>query len=145
MTSLSRRHRTSLTAICAARAVVRAIAIVVLVGQAAAWVHESATPHVTCLEHGEQVHLTTQGLVAAAPRQGTGLAVEPAPTAETAAHAHDHCGLQGQRTTSVPAPARALVSAPLAVSTAPAVPNVGPGLLLLRLAPKTSPPRTPVV
>jgi hypothetical protein len=116
------------------------VAAIVLIGQAASWVHAAATPHVTCLEHGESVHLVASG----DPARGGATRVDGAP-AEGAAHEHEHCGLQGHRTTAAPTPT--LASAPVAFSapTAQALPPPPASATLLRFAPKTSPPRAPTV
>jgi hypothetical protein len=115
----------------------------VLLCQAAAWVH-AATPHVTCAEHGESVHLASANHAAARP-----VPTEASPTvvaaAEVDAHGHDHCGLQGQRTTSAGSPSPASSAATFAPALALIAPETKPPLQLLRLAPKTSPPRAPVV
>jgi hypothetical protein len=112
----------------------------VLLCQATAWVHAAATPHVTCVEHGESVHLAP----GVADHHGDGLAVS-APRPESTAHAHEHCNLQGQRSTSATAPVRTSASASLVDASVPAAADVTPALRLLLLAPKTSPPRAPVV
>lgn len=117
------------------------VAAVVLLCQAAAWVHAAAIPHVTCLEHGESVHLATPGQQTAADE---GVTVAAAPT-EDAAHAHEHCNLPGHRTTRTPTPALAEVAATFVVATAPVAPPARQAVCILRLAPKTSPPRAPVV
>ena len=115
------------------------MAAVVLLCQATAWVH-GAMPHVTCLEHGESMHLAAGQEAAAGERPV--LAVVPA---EAAAHAHEHCNLQGPRTTSAPTPDQTLVLAPVLSAAGPAPRRAPPPVGLLHLAPKTSPPRTPVV
>ena len=131
MTSLRRPH--------GARLATAFVAVLALLGQATALVHEAATPHVTCLEHGERVHLT----VSATRSPVEGLAIEAAPR-EPSTHAHDHCSVQSQRGTTAPTPARAFVAAHFFTAPAPTIPRVERALRLLRLAPKTSPPRTPV-
>jgi hypothetical protein len=100
-------------------------------------VHAAATPHVTCLEHGESVHLAPRDRLPQAQR----LAVVDAPD-ETRAHGHEHCGLQAQGSTPSPAPHGASVAA---TPPSPAGPAVEPRPVtgLLRLAPKTSPPHAP--
>jgi len=118
------------------------VAAVVLLCQAAAWVH-GATPHVTCLEHGESMHLTG-GAPAADAHHGQRPNLAAAP-AEPAAHAHEHCNLQGPRTTSVPAPGESFVRAAAIVAASPALPILQPPVGVLSLAPKTSPPRAPAV
>jgi hypothetical protein len=117
------------------------VAVLVLLCQATAWVHASATPHVTCLEHGESVHLSVRAVTPAQPSGGDGLR---AALPEAAAHAHEHCGLQSQRTTSsgdVDQVASDATFAPLPPSPSP---RPRPTLAVLRLAPKTSPPRSPI-
>jgi hypothetical protein len=124
-----------------------AVAAVVLLCQATAWVHAAATPHVTCLEHGESVHLNLAAPATVAGRPASprgGLTVAPAPF-EPEAHAHEHCGLQGQRTTSSTAPVVDVATASFAPASLPAVARTTPALQLLRLAPKTSPPAAPTV
>jgi hypothetical protein len=130
------------------------VAAVVLLCQAAAWVHAAAIPHVTCLEHGESVHLPAHLAATKATASpgnadadagdgaGAGLAATAA-TSELDAHTHDHCGLQGQRTTSAAAPDHESSVARFAPASLPAVADARPVLRLLRLAPKTSPPRAP--
>jgi hypothetical protein len=100
-------------------------------------VHAAATPHVTCLEHGESVHLAPRDILPQAQR----LAVVDAPD-ETRAHGHEHCGLQAQGSTPAPGPHRVSVAATPPALVAPAV-GPRPVAGLLRLAPKTSPPRAP--
>ena len=115
------------------------VAAVVLLCQATAWVHAAATPHVTCSEHGESVHLAVAHASLPA-RPGVTIV---APSTEPDAHAHEHCGLQGQRTTQAGSPARDWSIATFAPAPLPAVEDERPPLRLLRLAPKTSPPRAP--
>jgi hypothetical protein len=120
------------------------VALVVLMGQAAAWVHAATTTHVTCLEHGDSVHLAAARAPGPIPT-GPGLAAVGATTSESEAHGHEHCGLQGQRTATTSATVRhaaTLADRPLLI---PAITSATPTLQLLRLAPKTSPPRAPVV
>jgi hypothetical protein len=117
-----------------------AVAAVVLLCQAAAWVHVAATPHVTCLEHGESVHLAP----GAASHDAERLSLST-PRPESTTHAHEHCGLQGQRTTSATAPTRVHARVGFAVAPLPAPAPTPLALRLLRLAPKTSPPRAPAV
>jgi hypothetical protein len=122
------------------------VAVIVLLGQAATLLHEAATPHVTCLEHGERVHLDSPSDVrvhAVAPRADVP-AIDTAPR-ETADHAHEHCSLQGARSTTTPTGARNFLIAPATARAMPSVPNVSATPWLLRFAPKTSPPRTPIV
>jgi hypothetical protein len=111
------------------------VAVIVLLCQSAAWVHAAATPHVTCLEHGESIHLAA---VTTPARAGEPTVVST-PAVEVV-HAHEHCNIQGQRTTSTSSPAPTFVRACPARAIAPptllAVRPVG----LLRFAPKTSPP-----
>jgi hypothetical protein len=117
------------------------VASVVLLCQATAWVHAAATPHVTCLEHGESVHLVV-ATIAPAARAAGGVTVLSAST-EADAHAHEHCSLQGPRTTQTGSPARDSSVATFALAPVPAVGGERPPLQLLRIAPKTSPPRAP--
>jgi hypothetical protein len=120
-----------------------AVVAVVLLCQATAWIHAAATPHVTCLEHGESVHLVVAAVGQPAPagERGPSIAAE----VEPAAHAHEHCGLQGQRSSSAAAPTcqAGAATAPRAQTLPAAEPRLA--LRLLRLAPKTSPPAAPVV
>jgi hypothetical protein len=111
-----------------------------LVCQATAWVHE-ATPHVTCLEHGERVHLIIGRQAPGQMAPGASAVVLVA--AESDAHGHEHCALQGQRADSAAAPAPASAPALFAPAPLPIVAAVGPSRPLLRLAPKTSPPPAP--
>jgi hypothetical protein len=111
----------------------------VLLCQAGAWVHAAATPHITCLEHGESLHLAAGD----ADPHGDGLSIAPV-LAEPSAHAHEHCSLQGQRSTSASFPARTFVAVHLVPVPEPVVALGDRAVQLLRLAPKTSPPRTPV-
>jgi hypothetical protein len=119
------------------------VAAVVLLCQAAAWVHGAATPHVTCLEHGESVHLAP-----AAAGAATDTAADPtvrrAPS-EPAAHAHEHCGLQGHRTTTSPSPAPTVALASFEGPAALVSTRAPVATTLLRFAPKTSPPAAPTV
>jgi hypothetical protein len=115
-----------------------AVAAVVLLCQATAWVHAAATPHVICLEHGESVHMEP----GAAGHDAERLTLS-VPRPESTTHAHEHCGLQGQRTTSATAPARLSLRATFAVAPAAAPAAIPLALQILRLAPKTSPPRAP--
>jgi len=134
MTTLGRRRSGRFEAVI--------VTAVVLLCQATAWVH-GATPHVTCLEHGESMHLTGDVPAAAAhDAERPNLAAAPA---EPAAHAHEHCSLQGPRTTSVPARGETFVRAAAAVAAAPALPIAQRPVGVLSLAPKTSPPRAPAV
>jgi hypothetical protein len=116
------------------------VAALVLLCQAAAWVHTAAIPHVTCAEHGESVHLPTQGQ--AAPLDG----VATAATADddAAAHAHEHCNFQGHRTAQAQSPELGNAGASFVATASPAPEAAHQPVRLLSLAPKTSPPRTPV-
>jgi hypothetical protein len=118
------------------------VVAVVLVCQAAAWVHAAATPHVTCLEHGESVHLTVAASAGASP---TGQLVLTPASSAPAAHGHEHCGLQGPRTSAPAVAPRSSSILSDALPTPPVVTVATPALRLLRLAPKTSPPRSLVV
>jgi hypothetical protein len=118
-----------------------AVAAVVLLCQATAWVHAAAIPHVTCLEHGESVHLPATKALRPLSEASAGLAITAA--SELEAHAHDHCSLQGQRTTSAAAPVQSASAPTLAPAPPPAVADARPAVRLLRFAPKTSPPRSP--
>src|SRR5690242_19418259 len=51
-------------------AAIRWLAVLVVLCQGAAWVHAVATPHVTCVEHGESVHLAVRGGQSSAGGQG---------------------------------------------------------------------------
>jgi hypothetical protein len=138
VSSLRRRHRLSPSAAL--------VAAIVLLGQASTLLHEAATPHVTCLEHGERVHLDHPSAdrlhaLVVAPSADV-LAVDAAPS-ETADHAHDHCGLQGPRSTTAPTDARDFLTAPATTRVMASVPHGSATPWLLRLAPKTSPPRAP--
>jgi hypothetical protein len=118
------------------------VAAVVLVCHAAAWVHAAATPHVTCVEHGESVHLTVAANAETIP---TGELVLTSGPTEPAAHGHEHCGLQGPRTTAPAAAPRSSSILRVSVPALPVATVATPALRLLRLAPKTSPPRSLVV
>jgi hypothetical protein len=120
-----------------------AVVAVVLLCQATAWVH-AATPHVTCLEHGESVHLPVAP-TAAAPVGSRARDIRTIEgLAESSAHAHEHCSLQGQRTTTAAAHSRQAVRATEARPSRAAAAEPARALRLLSLAPKTSPPRSPV-
>jgi hypothetical protein len=119
-----------------------AVALVVLFGQAAAWVHAAATPHVTCLEHGDSVHLPVARV--AGPAEATAGVTVGTATDEAAAHDHEHCGVQAQRGTTTAVFERAATVAIFASPPAPVSAVLVPARQLLRLAPKTSPPRAPV-
>jgi hypothetical protein len=122
------------------------VAAIVLLGQASALLHEAATPHVLCLEHGERVHLDSPSGVrirAVAPRADV-LAIDAAPS-ENADHAHEHCSLQGPRSTTTPTGTRNFLAAPTTARAMPSAPDFRATPWLLRFAPKTSPPRTPIV
>lgn len=122
------------------------MAAFVLLCQAAAWVHAAAIPHVTCVEHGESVHLDAQeGAKGPAPAQSLGDAVVAEAADEATAHAHEHCSLQGHRTATTSPPALTDAAATAVPATGPAPASPPPAVSLLSLAPKTSPPRTPVV
>jgi hypothetical protein len=116
-----------------------AVTVVVLLCQATAWVHAAATPHVTCVEHGESVHLRVVTSAQLPSPTRTILASSTAPEA----HAHEHCALQGPRTTSASTAARESTLAILTPPAPAAPPAAPPALRLLRLAPKTSTPRAP--
>jgi hypothetical protein len=122
------------------------VAAIVLLGQASTLLHEAATPHVVCLEHGERVHLDSpSGVVmdAVGPRADV-VTVDAAPR-ESADHAHEHCSLQGPQSTTTPTDARNFLAAPAMARALPAAPDVRTTPWLLRFAPKTSPPRAPTV
>jgi hypothetical protein len=120
-----------------------AVALVVLLGQAAAWVHAAATPHVTCLEHGESVHLSVRSVTG--PAAGDHGVATVAATNDSEAHGHEHCGLQGQRTVTGGTPARDSRAASFGPVSSPAIVAATATAHLLRFAPKTSPPRAPIV
>jgi hypothetical protein len=125
------------------------LAWVVLLCQATAWFH-GATPHVTCLEHGESIHLQTDGrpsraslYAGATAARESGLALAPV-SMPTAAHEHEHCALQGHRVAPASAAKTTFTLATLTVAALPVEPAARGAVGLLRFAPKTSPPRTPV-
>jgi hypothetical protein len=120
------------------------VAVIVLLCQGTAWVHAAATPHVTCLEHGESIHLAADAH-AAPPDASSDLQDVVSTPSEAAAHAHEHCNLQGQRTTSSAAPAPTFVRAVPARAVTQIAPFVAGPVGLLRFAPKTSPPVTAAV
>lgn len=119
------------------------MAAFVLLCQAAAWVHAAAIPHVTCVEHGERVHLDAQGEAPTQPRGDAGVTVLAETAGEATAHAHEHCNLQGHRTANTSPPALTDIVAAVLVPAALATAAPPPAVSLLLLAPKTSPPRTP--
>lgn len=125
------------------------VALVVLFGQAAAWVHAAATPHVTCLEHGDSVHLAVAGTAGAAPIVAGSASVDRAAVTASVegseAHGHEHCSLRAQRLTTPGAPVIDSTAALLEPDVLPALVFATPPSHLLLLAPKTSPPRAPVV
>jgi hypothetical protein len=131
-------------------AAIRWLAVVVVLCQGAAWVHAAASPHVTCVEHGESLHLALLGQAAGQRASdlgdvgGVALGLVDAP-ADAAAHGHEHCGLQGQGSTSAPAHQRASVDLAVLSTPAPFTAPPRPATALLRLAPKTSPPGAPAV
>lgn len=135
MTSLLRGQR--------ARPGAALVAVLVVLCQATAWVHTAASPHVTCAEHGESVHIAAATPATEERQNAAGTTLDSAP-AETATHAHEHCGLQGQRTTGAPGPDATFVRVAHVASFAPDLASAPRSVGLLRLAPKTSPPRTPV-
>jgi hypothetical protein len=112
------------------------VAGVVLLCQAAALIHAASAPHVTCPEHGDRVHLA-----AARTARHAGQLPVAALEAAADAHQHDHCGLQHQSRTPLPAP-----DAVVAI-TGGDHPWSSPGRIdlaaipILSFAPKTSPPR----
>jgi hypothetical protein len=122
------------------------VAAVVLLGQASTLLHEAATPHVVCLEHGERVHLDSPsgGVVDADGPRAAVVAIDAAPR-ENAEHAHEHCSLQGPQSTTTPTDALNFLAAPTMARAMPSAPDVRLTPWLLRFAPKTSPPRTPIV
>ncbi|MDB4981403.1 MAG: hypothetical protein JWM82_2155, partial [Myxococcales bacterium] len=62
-----------------------------------------------------------------------------------AAHAHEHCGVQGHRTTTAPAAAPLLARASFEAPVTFAVSRARAATTLLLFAPKTSPPAPPTV
>jgi len=124
-----------------------AVALVVIASQAGAWLHAAATPHVTCVEHGESVHLDVRSGAPDVQAGGAAQladALDAAPSAP-AAHAHDHCRVQASRVFASAAPARTVAALPAPLPKLPATAVPRSPLQLLFLAPKTSPPRPPVV
>jgi hypothetical protein len=120
------------------------VAAIVLLGQASTLLHEAATPHVMCLEHGERVHLDSPSGVGVITSGADVVAVDAAPR-QSADHAHEHCSLQGPQSTTAPTNARNFLIVPATARAMPSAPNVSATPWLLRFAPKTSPPRTPIV
>lgn len=120
------------------------MAAFVLLCQAAAWVHAAAIPHVTCAEHGESVHLDAQGAASSPPRGDASAPTLAEAPEEATAHAHEHCNLQGHRTATTSPPALTDVVAESLAPASPATAAPPAAVALLFLAPKTSPPRTPV-
>jgi hypothetical protein len=118
---------------------------VVLLGQAAAWVHSAATPHVTCLEHGDSVHLAVAHTTgpAASVANVHRLAVT-SPTEGAEAHGHEHCSLRAQRVATPDAPSVASAAALLTPDVVPPIVVATASSHLILLAPKTSPPPAPV-
>lgn len=121
---------------------VSAIALLCLLGQTSALMHQVLVQHATCAEHGESVH------VAAPTRAAAGAAVAEQPGFDVAvveeAERHEHCAgadTRGATPRLVPdqagelVPPRALAPPSLATVLVPAV-------AAYVIAPKTSPPRT---
>jgi hypothetical protein len=126
----------------AARVGAAFVAAFVLLCQAAAWVHAAATPHVTCFEHGESVHLAAAP--AADANEAADATARPAP-AESTAHAHEHCGARTHRTTAAPVAAPAIAHTTFEAPAMPGVSRAPAATTLLLFAPKTSPPAAPTV
>ena len=116
-----------------------ALGAVLLAAQLSAFNHQLFVQHVTCVEHGEQIHV--EGAPAAVP------GAEPAVTASATAagHGHDHCSVflarrEEQAPVSAPAlelPEGPAVERPVVEARSAGLPSP---VALLRLAPKGSPP-----
>jgi hypothetical protein len=114
------------------------VAAVVLVSQASVWLHDARTPHVTCQEHGEAVHLDLGGNSPAGDDSRHDAV--PSIYGVVLEHQHDHCGIV--HSTGGPAWIPAAIFVPAGAAPPPGRPVAAGGkpVHLLRLAPKTSPP-----
>ncbi len=136
------------------------VPLALLAGQLSTIVHSMLVEHERCREHGEMVHralargdddaalpATKASLLAGTDRRGD-LGTHLAPDAEAAdRHRHEHClSLTGRRDgLRAPEPPVATTFAPPALTlSAPTTRAVLASAGLLRMAPKTSPPRTTV-
>jgi len=116
----------------------RLLAIAGLCGQLAALADALFVEHVTCFVHGDRVHVTTDGPVAAARWSGL-----RSPAINGDEHDHATCLLDDD-IDFVPSPPPAVLPAPAVASTAfplsaSGTPSFGRSPLY-RLAPKNSPP-----
>ena len=116
----------------------RLLAIAGLCGQLSAVADALFVEHVTCLVHGDRIHVTAEAPVAAARWSGL-----RSPGIEGDEHDHATCLLDDE-VDFVPPPAPAALSAPAVASTAPPSFDSGARTFerspLYRLAPKNSPP-----
>ena len=131
----SRRHRISVTLICAL------ISLLMAGGPIAIMAHYVLVPHVLC-EHGELVEVT--GRIRASVRGMPGRPVASPDRGDPFGLHHDHCTMAA--TGRVVAALYGHVNACIGRVSAPrariqaARPVGGDGLAVLHLAPKTSPP-----
>lgn len=122
----------------AKRAVALAAALLVPASQVAPLVHLALVRHATCPEHGELIELGA-GAVHGAPAPEGSVSRSPAAGED---HEHDHCLLACQPRQDAARVVALAGSLPATERSAPGVQpaSAAPGVPLLRVAPKQSPP-----
>jgi hypothetical protein len=118
------------------------LAAILIASQVAAWAHAGAVAHVTCVEHGEEIHAAAPNRPDAPAAPVTVATVVEDDVAAIAAHEHCASGvLLRWRALAIDPPAVSLVP-PLSRSAPPGLARHDALRLaaVYRLAPKTSPP-----
>jgi hypothetical protein len=119
------------------------IALVFVLSTLGGMLHEAATPHVVCAQHGELIHGDAPAAVAS-PAHAPGTDATLRDLSAAVRHGHDHCALASAMRASRILP-RAPVMVPGRVATrevaaAPRWIVAARDRELYRTAPKTSPP-----
>ena len=120
-----------------------AIACACLLGQVSSLAHRVLVRHVICAEHGESVHVRSQGARAADSEAG-GLAQRPTVVNGPSVRpdGHDHCSLAGTRSSNPQPPPDSVPGPEPLLACAGEVSDAAPGRVVPHylVAPKTSPP-----
>jgi hypothetical protein len=120
-----------------------AFCCVLAVAQLLTFAHGAMVTHRICPEHGEAVHTAVRGVESPVSAKTTpGLALQAQPI-DADGHDHEHClsMAHGRTKLVMPLPAwGGLIDEPAIAEWSDPAPSLFPGVALLSLAPKGSPP-----
>lgn len=120
-----------------------AFCCLLVAAQLLTFAHGALVTHRICQEHGEAVHTAVHGVEpSVSAKSAPGLALEAQPI-DAAGHDHEHClaMAHGRAKPVMPLPAwGGLIDQPAITEWSDPAPSLFPGVALLSLAPKGSPP-----